>query len=162
VIVENPTWSSYNEQWHAVLDCFFWTSRLRRGSRDTVPTVIAFPSPDPRHDHRGVRIDLQMTGIDALPPTESLWRPLRLRMKVWALKRADWQQAVQTALMVPAEMPDVLPIDLFAHLERCKRVALSCARRVLGESSPEGKCGGSFRAILMQRGISWAASNSSK
>ena len=134
---EDPTWSSYNEQRHAVLDCFFWTSR--RGSQDTVPNAIAFPSPDPRHDHRGVRIDLQMTGIDALPPTESLWRPRRLRMKGWARKRADWQQAVQTALTVPAEMP---PIDPFAHLERCKRVALHCARRVLGES------GGKMRRLI--------------
>jgi hypothetical protein len=55
-------------------------------------------------------------------------------MKGWALKRADWQQAVQTALTVPADMPEVLPIDPFAHLERCKRVALHCAKRVLGES----------------------------
>ena len=56
-----------------------------------------------------------------------------------ARKRADWQQAVQTALTVPAEMP---PIDPFAHLERCKRVALHCARRVLGES------GGNMRRLI--------------
>ena len=137
---EDPTWSSYNEQRHAVLDCFFWTSR--RGSQDTVLAAMAFPSPDPRHDHRGVRIDLQMTGIDAMPPTESLWRPLRLRMRGWARKRIDWQQEVQTALTVPVDMPDELPIDPFAHLERCKRVALHCARRVLGES------GGKMRRLI--------------
>ena len=135
---EDPTWSSYNEQRHSVLDCFFWKSR--GGGSDAVSAAMAFPSPDPRHDHRGVRIALQMDGMTAMPPAESLWRPLRLQMQAWARKRADWQTAVEKVLMAPDAAE--LPSDPFARLDRLKGVALTCAKRVLGES------GGKLRRLI--------------
>jgi len=137
---EDPTWSSYNEQRHAVLDGFFWKSR--EGDQTAVSAATAFPSPDPRHDHKGVRITLQMSGMDAMPPTESLWRPMRLKMKNWARKRSEWQTAVERALAAPVGMDEELPSDPFARLERCKRVALDCARHVLGET------GGRVRRLI--------------
>ena len=48
---EVPTWTSYNEQRHAVLDCLFWKSR--NDGAASVSAATAFSSPDPRHDHRG-------------------------------------------------------------------------------------------------------------
>jgi hypothetical protein len=89
-------------------------------------------SPDPRHDHWGVRIALQMDGMAAMPPVESLWCPLRLKMQCWEKKREDWQKEVGRVLAAPgaAEMPS----DLFARLDQLKRVALACAQRVIGES----------------------------
>jgi hypothetical protein len=93
---EVPTWTSYNEQRHAVLDCFFWKSRS--GGAAAVSAAMAFSSPDPRHDHRGVRIALQMDGMAAIPPAESLWRPLRLKMQCWEKKREDWQKEVERIL----------------------------------------------------------------
>ena len=50
---EDPTWSSYNEQRHAVLDCFF--TKSRGGDQTVVSAATAFPSPDPRH-HPGMII----------------------------------------------------------------------------------------------------------
>ena len=144
---EVPTWTSCNEQRHAVLDCFFWKSRS--GGAAAVSAAMAFSSPDPRHDHRGVRITLQMDGMAAMPPVESLWRPLRLKMQCWERKREDWQKEVGRVLAAPgaAEMPS----DLFARLDQLKRVALACAQRVLGESG-----GGSLRATLRKCGPSQA------
>ena len=133
---EDPTWSSYNEQRHAVLDFFLWKSR--GGGPNEVPTATAFPSPDPRHDHRGVRITLPM--LAEMPPAETLWRPLRLKMQAWTRKRADWQTAVGKVLV--ARDAAELPSDPFARLERLKGVALTCAKRVLGES------GGKLRRLI--------------
>ena len=78
--------------------------------------------------------------MTAMPPAESLWRPLRLRMQAWARKRADWQTAVEKVLMAPDAAE--LPSDPFARLDRLKGVALTCAKRVLGES------GGKLRRLI--------------
>jgi hypothetical protein len=69
-------WSSYNEQRHAVLDFLFWKSR--GGGPNEILAATAFPSPDPRHDDRGIRMALPM--LAAMPPAESLWRPLTLKI----------------------------------------------------------------------------------
>jgi hypothetical protein len=90
---EVPTWTSYNEQRHAILDCFFW--KFRSGGAAAVSAAVAFSSPDPRHDHRGVCMTLQMDGMAAMPPAESLWRPLQLKMQCWERKREDWQKEVE-------------------------------------------------------------------
>jgi hypothetical protein len=123
-----------------VLDCFFWKSR--GGSPDAASAATAFLSPDPGHDYQGVWVALRMVGMDTMPPTESLQRPLRLNMQGWALKRSEWQQAVQVALTSPVGMAENLPNEPSAHLEHRKRVALHCARRVLGES------GGTVRRLI--------------
>ena len=54
VALMDPTWSSYNEQRHSVLDCFFWKSK--GGSPARMSPAVSFTSPDPRHDHKGVRV----------------------------------------------------------------------------------------------------------
>ena len=85
---------------------------------------------------------MQMDGMAAMPPTESLWRPLRLKMHNWERKREDWKKAVEIALAAPAAAE--LPSDLFERLDQVKRVALTYAQRVLGES------GGKVRRLTPQ------------
>ncbi len=76
--------------------------------------------------------------MEAMPPTESLWRSLRLKMRCWARKSSEWQTAAEKALAAPVGMAEELPSDPFARLERCKRVALNCVRSgVLGETGGE-------------------------
>ena len=82
---------------------------------------------------------MQMDGMAAMPPAESLWRPLRLKVHNWERKREDWKKAVEIALAAPAAE---LPSDLFARLDQVKRVALACAQRGLGES------GGKVRRLI--------------
>ena len=72
----------------------------------------SFTSPDPRHDHKGVRVVCQFPGIEAMPPLESLWRPLRLKMKGWSQKRPEWQEATRQALAAA----EVVPADRFTQL----------------------------------------------
>ena len=132
----DPTWSSYNEQRHAVLDFFFW--KPGGAGPHEILAATAFPSPDPRHDHRGIRMALPM--LAAMPPAESLWRPPRIRMQAWPEKRAAWKTAVETVLVAPDAAE--LPSEPFARLERLKGVALTCAKRVLGES------GGKLRRLI--------------
>ena len=63
-------------------------------------------------------------------------------MKGWAQKLADWQQAVQTALTVPAEMP---PIDPFAHLERCNLLdTVNDLKAAAQRSAAKGGTGAGF------------------
>ena len=135
---EDPTWSSYNEQRHSVLDCFFW--RSNRGSQDLMSPATAFSSPDPRHDHKGVRVLVvcRFSGIEPMPPLESLWRPLRLKMRGWSQKRQKWQEVTKEAL---AAVEDA-QMDPFAQLEQMKQVALDCARKVFGEA------GGKMRSLI--------------
>ena len=73
-----------------------------------------------------------------MPPLESLWRPLRLKMKGWSQKRPEWQEATRQALAAA----EVAPADRFTQLEQMKQVALDCARRVLGET------GGKIRSLI--------------
>ncbi len=60
--------------------------------------------------------------LAAMPPAESLWRPLHIKMQAWPEKRAAWQTAVETVLVAPDAAE--LPSDPFARLERLKGVAL--------------------------------------
>ncbi len=133
---EDPTWSSYNEQRYSVLDCFFW--RSNRGGQNLMSPATAFSSPDPRHDHKGVRVVCRFPGIEPMPPLESLFRPLRLKMKGWSHKRQEWQASTTQALAAVDEGS----IDCFALLEQMKQVAVDCARKVLGEA------GGKMRSLI--------------
>ncbi len=65
--------------------------------------------------------------LAAMPPAESSWRPLSLKMQAWTKKRADWRTAVEKVLLAPDAAE--LPSDPFVRLERLNR-----AKRVLGES----------------------------
>jgi hypothetical protein len=49
-------------------------------------------------------------------------------MRSWAQKKADWQEAVARSLSLSAE-----EANIFRELERVKRIALDCARSVLGD-----------------------------
>ena len=120
----HATWQSINESRYAVLDCFLWRSRTGQASlRD----AEAFLSPDPRLDHDPVRVCVSCDTIGTMPPLEALRAPVRLKMRGWGAKRSEWQEAVTRSLSmtVPEE-------DRFAELERMKRIALDCARTVLG------------------------------
>jgi hypothetical protein len=72
-------WSSYNEQWHSVLECFFWKSKGRSpaGMTGDVPRRLILRVLIPATTTRGVRVVCQSPGIEAMPPLETLWRPLR-------------------------------------------------------------------------------------
>ncbi len=59
-----------------VLDSFFW--KFRGGDQ---VAVSAATIPNPLHDHSGLRIALQISGMDAMPLTESLWHLQRLKMR---------------------------------------------------------------------------------
>jgi hypothetical protein len=83
-----------------------------------------------------------MEGIAAMPPVESMYRPLRLRMQGWTKKRPAWQQAVQKALADTVAVGQEQPLDPFARLEQYKKVALDCARAELGTS------GGKMRSLI--------------
>ena len=137
---EDPTWTSCNDQRHSVLDCFFHKSK--DVSQGGLSPAVAFPSPDPRHDHKGVRVTLRMEGIEAMPPPETLWRPLRLKMRGWARKRMEWQEVTGQALGASVEQDHGARADRFAQLEEMKKVAMDCARKVLGET------GGKIRALI--------------
>ena len=100
--------------------------------------ATAFSSPDPRHDHKGVRVVCRFQGIEPMPPLESLFRPLRLKMKGWSHKRQEWQASTTQALAAVDEGS----IDCFALLEQMKQVAVDCARKVLGEA------GGKMRSLI--------------
>jgi hypothetical protein len=65
-----------------------------------------------------------------MQPLESLFRPLRLKLKGWSHKRQEWQASTTQALAAVDEGS----IDCFAQLEQMKQVAVDCARKVLGEA----------------------------
>ena len=119
----DPTWSSYNETRRAVLDCFFHSAAA------VFTEVVAFYNIDPRHDHAGVRAAIRIAGIEAMPPLEALRRPVRLNMKRWGDKRAQWKDAVTHALAsaIPAHIEDP-----FQRLEHTKEVCMALARSILG------------------------------
>jgi hypothetical protein len=73
-----------------------------------------------------------LDGMAAMPPVESLWRPLRLKMQCWERKREDWQKDVERVSAAPGAVE--LQSDLFARLDQLKRVVLACDQRILGES----------------------------
>jgi len=123
----HATWQSVNESRCAVLDCFFWRSRTDKA---TLQDVEGFLSPDPRLDHDPVRVWVQCDTIGPMPPLEALRTPERLKMREWRARKTAWQEAVTHSLSVPA--PEVPEGDRFAELERIKRVALDCARTLLG------------------------------
>ena len=123
----HATWQSINESRCAVLDCFFWQSRTGKA---TLQNAEGFLSPDPRLDHDPVRVCVACDTIGPMPPLEALRVPERLKMREWREKRNAWQEAVTQSLSMSArEAPDG---DRFAELEKIKRVALDCARTVLG------------------------------
>ena len=113
---------SYNETRAAVLDHFFWKSE---STSTSVAEAVAVPSPDPRLDHSGVKVSILSDRIGPMPPLEALCTPVHLRMDQWHDKRDEWQKAVSGALGPPME-------NRFLELEVTKRVALDCARAMLG------------------------------
>jgi hypothetical protein len=110
----------------AVLDCFLWKSKHEG---ESVFGATAFDSTDPRLDHRGVRVYLQIAGVGTMPTLETLFRPMRLKMTDWASKRHEWQRRVALALEYEGSENGR---DMFAHLDNIKRVALDQARSLLG------------------------------
>ena len=133
---EAPTWSSFNDARRAVLDCFFCKSRT---SLACLKDATAFLSADPRHDHCGVRATLSVIGIGPMPPLEALCRPVRLKMTNWTSRRDEWRERVTQALQ------SIVPVagdDPFARLDCMRRVAVNCARSILGTT------GGRMRASV--------------
>jgi len=133
---EHHTWTSFNESRQAVLDCFLWKSKH---DGESVFGATAFDSTDPRLDHRVVRVYLQIAGVGTMPPLETLFRPMRLRMTDWPSKRHEWQRRVALALEYEGSENGR---DMFAQLDNIKRVALDQARSLLGTS------GGKMRSLI--------------
>ena len=124
---QHATWQSINESRCAVLDCFFWQSRT---GKVTIQDAEGFLSPDPRLDHDPVRVSVACDTIGPMPPLEALRVPERLRMREWRTKKSAWQDAVTQSLNEPES--EAIGVNRFAALERIKRLALDCARTVLG------------------------------
>ncbi len=122
----NSTWQSVTEALHAVLDCFFWQSKAAELSITNAETWIP---PDPRLDHYLVSVRVEGTGVGPMPPLEALRAPVRLRMHRFKIKRTVWQEAVTKSL---ASEPLAPVANSFQELERVQRVALDCARELLG------------------------------
>ena len=123
----HATWQSINESRCAVLDCFFWQSRTDKA---TLQDAEGFLSPDPRLDHDPVRVCVKCDTIGPMPPLEALCAPERLKMRKWRERKTAWQEAVTQSLSMSA--PEASEEDRFAELDRIKRVALDCARTLLG------------------------------
>jgi len=130
----HATWLSINESRYAVLDSFFWRSKA---DQIRIQGVESYLPPDPRLDHDMLQVRVSCDTVGPMPPLEALRAPVRLRMRSWAQKKADWQEAVARSLSLSAE-----EANLFRELERVKRIALDCARSVLGTS------GGSLSRII--------------
>ena len=130
----HATWHSVNESRYAVLDSFFWRSKVDQMS---IQGVESYLPPDPRLDHDMLRVRVSCDSVGPMPPLEALRAPVRLRMRSWGQKKADWQEAVTRSLALSAE-----EADCFMELERTKRIALECARSVLGTT------GGSLSRII--------------
>ncbi len=77
------TWHSYTESRSAVLDCFFWRSKIELNVLDPE----AFPSPDPRMDNHWLQICLSGVSIGLMPQLEGLKKPKRLNMRGWSKKK---------------------------------------------------------------------------
>ena len=135
---EQHTWTSFNESRQAVLDCFFWKAKTATAV-EHVYGATAFDSTDPRLDHRGVRVYLQVEGLGPMPPMEALFRPRRLRMTKWQEKRQEWRRRVASALALEGEGGGR---GLFDRLEHVKQVALAQARLLLGMT------GGRIRSLI--------------
>ncbi len=125
-VPSSSTWQSVTEARHTVLDCFFWQSRTAELSTTNVETWIP---PDPRLDHDLVSVKLGGRSVGPLPPLEALRAPVRLWMHRFKMKRTVWQEPVTKSLTSKPQAP--LTKD-FQELEKAKRVALDCAREVLG------------------------------
>ena len=75
------TWSTYNEQKLDILDCSRIQVQKRRFG-------LGCPGLSDRHDHRWIRVELPKEGMAATLPAGRLRRPLRWKLKAWALERA--------------------------------------------------------------------------
>jgi hypothetical protein len=106
---------------------------------ESVFGATAFDSTDPRLDHRGVRVYLQIMGVGPMPPLEALLRPRRLRMTDWHSKKEEWQRRVTSALEREGLQDGR---DLFAQLDLIKKTALDQARSLLGTT------GGKVRSLI--------------
>ena len=126
------TWHSFNGSRSATLDCFFWRSKA---GQLHIEDAEAFPSPDPRMDHHGVKIGLLGEGIALMPPLEALKKPIRLNMRCWSKKKRNWHNEVKRIL----EDQGMQDQDRFRELDHAKYIALDCARSVLGTTG--GKIG---------------------
>ena len=120
----HATWQSINESRYAVLDSFFWRSKTDQMG---IQGVNSYLPPDPRLDHDLVQARVSCDTVGPMPPLEALRAPVRLRMRSWGQKRDAWQEAVTRSLDLSAPEP-----DKFTELERIQRIALDCARSVLG------------------------------
>jgi hypothetical protein len=129
------TWQSVTEARHGVLDCFFWQSRTAELSITNVETWIP---PDPRLDHDLVSVRVGGRGVGPMPPLEALRAPVRLRMHRFKMKLTVWQEAVTKSL---ASEPQAPVTNYFQELEKVQRVALDCAREILGTT------GGTLRVL---------------
>ncbi len=107
----------------AALSAGLFFLAVKQGKSGFDVPATAFSSPDPRHDHKGVLVVCWFPGIEPMPPLESLFRPLRLKMKCWSRKRQEWQASTTQALAAVDEGS----IDCFAQLEQMKQVAVDCA-----------------------------------
>ena len=119
----HATWQSVNESRYAVLDSFFWRTKTELSITD----AESYRPPDPRLDHETVIVHVSGESIGNMPPLEALRAPVRIKMRQWSEKRSEWQGAVTRSLALSA--PET---DRFEELERVKRIALDCARTVLG------------------------------
>jgi hypothetical protein len=89
--------------------------------------VESFLPPDPRLDHDLIRALVLCDTLGPMPPLDELRAPQLLCMRNWGKMRAEWHDAVSRSLTLLA--PEA---DKVLELDRYKKVALDCAREVLG------------------------------
>ena len=121
-IPDGATWTSPIRQQEATLD-FFISMGLGQ------PACTVEDSLDIRHDHRVIRMLLDVSTISPLPHHWDIYKPKRLRMTEWKQKREKW--AEDTAQMIASLPSDTDPLS---HLVKAEIAAKTAAARVLGTS----------------------------
>ncbi len=102
--------TSVNDSRNAVLDILFWWSKT---DQMAIQGVESFPPPDPRLDHDLLQARLSCDTLGSMPPLKALRAPMRLRMRSWGQKKAEWRETATLSLVMSA--PEA---DKFMELER--------------------------------------------
>ena len=91
-----------------------------------------------------VQVGVTVVGgnIGPMPALKALWAPVWLKMRKYAQKAPKVEAAVVQQLSLPDSARE---LDPFLEWERVKRIALNCARAVLGTS------GGRLSRIIPHR-----------
>jgi hypothetical protein len=89
----------------------------------------SFLPADPRLDHDCLRARVKCDTMCPMPPLQALGTSVRILMNNWSHRKDDWQVSVILSLNLSAPQADP-----FLELDQAKRIALDCARKVLGIS----------------------------